>query len=452
MITDQKSCDLDGSKEIEIGGETYSLDVVPAAESRVVVEEKDKLLGAVDLKTLVDDLGRAGAFIRIAYNGAMAAGPRYTELQIEIQQLGFDITKLCDESALTVSKFKRASSTVLNDLEATYGYLLLNKENLAIETLSSVSKLAGDMEKAALALHEKFTKQEEKVRATHKNAQTARGEAAIRIEEKEKEHQQLQIQLQHQQKLLEDAQRLEREAEAQRRQIETQENEAIRSIKHIGPLKSLVNAIFRYEVFDEGTRRVGLWKEKRIQALENENKLRKQRYEAMETMTSFAVKIQNCQSEQEMAEVAVDALHKTVGAIQELLAAVMRAATFWRQMQEHCRSLADDGMLKVKMIQDKVAKEERKMMWTSAPFKKQAIRFYAGWVALNSLCSEYVEHIKRTQKDLYEYIVENPTYEESRKNVGELAKTFLADLQKDWKAIAEKELEAQKEIEALKQD
>lgn len=58
----------------------------------------------------------------------MAAGPRYTELQIEIQQLGFDITKLCDESALTVSKFKRASSTVLNELEATYGYLLLSKK------------------------------------------------------------------------------------------------------------------------------------------------------------------------------------------------------------------------------------------------------------------------------------------------------------------------------------
>lgn len=301
------------------------------------------------------------------------------------------------------------------------------------------------MEKAALALHEKFEKQAEKVKNTLKKTQRARGEEAVRIEEKEKEHQQLQIQLQDQQKLLEDAQRLEREAEAQRRQIETKENDAISSIKHIGPLKSLVNAIFRYEVFDKGTRKVGLWKEKRIQALENENKLRKQRYEAMERMTSFAVMIQNCQSEQEMAKVAEDALHKTVGALQQLIAAVMQAAKFWRQMQEHCRSLADDGMLKkVKMIQDEVAKEERKMMWTSGPFKKQAVRFYAGWVALNCLCSEYVEHIKLTQKDLYKYIVENPTYEESRRNVGELAKIFLANLKKDQEAIAEKEFEAQK--------
>ena len=91
-------------------------------------------------------------------------------------------------------------------------------------------------------------------------------------------------------------------------------------------------------------------------------------------------------------------------------------------------------------------------VWTSKPFKMQAVRFYAGWVALNSVCTEYVEHIKRTQKDLYKYIVENPTYEQSRKNVHELAKIFLADLKKDQEAIAEKEFEAQKEIEALKQD
>ena len=453
MITDQTSSDLDGSKKVKIGNEIHSLDVVPAPGSKIVAEaKKDMLLGAVDLKTLVDDLGHAGAFIRIAYNGVMAAGPRYTDLQNEIQQLGFDITKLCDESALTVSKFKRASSTVLNELEATYGYLLINQENVAIETLSSVSKLAGDMEKAALALHEKFEKQEEKVRNTLKKTRTARGDAKVRIEEKEKEHQQLQIQLQHQQELLDEAKRLEREAEAQRRQIESKENDAIRRIKHIGPFKSFVNAFFRYEVFDEGTRKVGLWREKRIHALEKENMLRKQRYEAMERMTSFAVKIQGCKSDQEMAEVAVDALHKTVGALQELIATVMRAATFWKEMQDHCKSLADDKMLKnVKTMQDE-KKEERKMMWTSEPFKKQAVHFYAGWVALNSLCSEYVEHIKLTRKDLYRYIVENPNYEESRKNVGELAKIFLADLEKDQKAIAEKEFEAQKEIEALKKE
>ena len=355
LITDQKSCDMDGSKEVEVNGETYSLDVVPAAESKVVAKKKIFLLGAVDLRSLVDDLDHARAFICTAYNGMKAAGPRYTQLQIEIQQLEFDIIGLCNESVLTIYKFKTTSAAILSDLVATYRFLLLNKEDMAMATLSSLSTLAGDMKKVALALHKKVEKLEVKVKNTLKNTQKAWGEAAIRIEEKKKEHQQLQIQLQHQQQLLDDTQRLEREAEAQRQRIEAKVIEAIKCIKRI------INV-------------------------------------------------------------------------------VMQALMFWRQMQEFCRSLADDGMyIKaswVKMISDSHTKEECMKIWTSNPFKCKTIHSYAGWVALNSLCSDYVEHIKRTQKDLYEYMVENPTYEESHKNVHELAKRFLTDLKKGTATVA----------------
>ena len=128
------------NKTVEIGGVEYHLDIVPTAESTVVAEEKEQLLSAVDLKTLVNDLRRVGAFIRIAYNGVGAAGPKFTQIQIDIQDLGYDVAKLCDKSALTVSKFKHASATVLTDLQATYEYLLDNLEEMAVETLSSISK------------------------------------------------------------------------------------------------------------------------------------------------------------------------------------------------------------------------------------------------------------------------------------------------------------------------
>ena len=143
--------------EIEIEGESYALDKIPSDSSGVVRAEKEKLLGVIDLKALVSDLGRVGGFIRIAYNGVGAAGYEHTKEQIEIQQLaGYDITKLCDKSALTVAKFKKASSSILTDLKCTYGYLLDNLEEMALETLSSVSKLAREMEKAALELHDDF--------------------------------------------------------------------------------------------------------------------------------------------------------------------------------------------------------------------------------------------------------------------------------------------------------
>jgi hypothetical protein len=211
------SSDLDGSKEVKIGNEIHSLDVVPAPESTIVAEEKDMLLGAMDLKTLVDDLGHAGAFIRSAYNRVMAAGPQYTELQIEIQQLIIDITKLYDDLALTVSNLKMESATVLSNLQATYGYLLRDKVNLAIETLSSVSGLAGKMEEAGFELHKKFEKEKKEVTNTIEKTQEVQMKAASRIKEKEKEQQKLQQEL-------EEAQRLEQEAT---------EGEAISGIKYI---------------------------------------------------------------------------------------------------------------------------------------------------------------------------------------------------------------------------
>ena len=98
--------------DIVIEGEVYSLNEVPRESSAIVKVETDKLLGAINLKALVDDLGRVGSFIRIAYNGVGAAGPKFTENQIEIQRLGYDVTKLCDKSALTVAKFKKASKSI----------------------------------------------------------------------------------------------------------------------------------------------------------------------------------------------------------------------------------------------------------------------------------------------------------------------------------------------------
>ena len=90
--------------EVLIGDETYLFNKPPKEGSQLVKAEHDKIMGAIDLNSLVNDLGRVGSFIRIAYNGAGAAGPRFTEHQIEIQQLGYDITELCGKSVVTVAK------------------------------------------------------------------------------------------------------------------------------------------------------------------------------------------------------------------------------------------------------------------------------------------------------------------------------------------------------------
>ena len=412
------------------------------------------MLGAIDLKALVSDLDRVGGFIRIAYNGVGAAGYEHTKEQIEIQQLGYDITKLCDKSALTVAKFKKASRSILTDLQCTYGYLLDNLEEMALETLSSVSKLAGEMEKAALEWHHDFVAEEKKVIATLENTQNAKKIQASKVEEERKRRIQLEEDIKHEQELIKDRQEIEKEAESRRRAIEQKEDEAISEIGKPG-FKSLVNAFttkyIGVKVFDADNAKTKAEKlrQNRLDALEVEKAIRGKRQKALANMSAFTAKLRQCRNDEEMAECAVDALHEAIGALKHLSAVMMQAAMFWKQMQDHCHSLADSEMQSQVERAMKYTEEKRLKVWTSKSFKHKAIRFYSGWVALNSICAVYMEQIKDTQRDLYKYITENPTYEESKRNLPDLAEKFMADLKRDQKALEEKDLKAQEEILAL---
>ncbi len=58
----------DPSTTVDIDGEEYSLVTEPSESSALVVAERKELESNLDLETLVDDLGKVGGFIRIAYN------------------------------------------------------------------------------------------------------------------------------------------------------------------------------------------------------------------------------------------------------------------------------------------------------------------------------------------------------------------------------------------------
>ncbi len=442
--------------EVEIKGQSYALNKVPDEDSAIVLAEKDKLLGSIDLQTLVDDLGRVGGFIRIAYNGVGAAGPKFTNEQIEIQRLGYDITKLCDKSALTVAKFKKASSCILTDLQTTYDFLLDNMEELAIDTLSAVSKLAGDMQQAALELQHEFEEEEKKVVKTLEDTQKRKGDEAIHIQHLKKEQIEMEEEKQKSFTLMKEHQAKEREAESRRRDLEEQEDKAMSEIGSINPLKELANVFTTVtmgrKVFSEkGPEKAEAIKKVRQEALETEKAIRERRHEALARMTSFTSKINQCQTEENMAECAVEALHEAIGALKELSLVMMQAVNFWKQMQDHCKSLADSEMKKTVELTLKQSEEKRLRTWTSNGFKRKAIKFYAGWVALYGVCSVYMEQIKLTQKDLYRYIAENPSYEDSRSNLKGLAEKFLVDLKRDQQALSDKDFTAQLEIAALKE-
>ena len=439
---------------VKIKEQSYVLDEIPSESSVVVLDEKDKLLGVIDLRTLVNDLNRVGAFIRIAYNGVGAAGYEHTNEQIEIQKLGYDIASICNKSALTVAKFKKASSIILNCLRCTYGYLLENMEEMALDTFSTVSKLAGEMEEAALELYEDFEEQEKKVVKTLEKTQRAKKIKASKIQEEKDKRMQLVEDIKHENELIKQHQEKEREVEIRRRAIEQKEDEAISEIGSLS-IKSLINcltfATIGVRLFDNEApeRRAEKLRQTRLDALELEKEIQQKRQEALAKMSVFTAKLNQCKDDQGIAECAVEALHEAVGALKNLSAVMMRVAMFWKQMQDHCHSLAGSEMKRQVEKALEYSEEKRLKVWTSYPFKCRAIQFYASWVALNSVCTEYKKQIKVTQDDLYKFISENPTYEESKAMLPDLAEKFMADINKDQKALEKKTLKAQEEIQAL---
>ena len=57
--------------------------------------------------------------------------------------------------------------------------------------------------------------------------------------------------------------------------------------------------------------------------------------------------------------------------------------------------------------------------------------------------------IQETQRDLYRYLTENPTLEEARKKVRELASTFRKDLEKAQDAIMDEDSAYEEEMKKL---
>ena len=141
------------------GHSTYSLDTMPGVDTPLVIREQACLLGAIDLEALVDDLGRLGKCIGIAYYGVNGI----EELQIDIHRTCYDVIKLCDKSAVAVKNFKNVSTASLSSLKATYEFLMNSFEELAIVTLNHVKDEVMQMGNTAEELRKEFDNQAEKL-------------------------------------------------------------------------------------------------------------------------------------------------------------------------------------------------------------------------------------------------------------------------------------------------
>jgi len=152
---------------VKIGDETSSTLELLASGTVLVKEMKEDFLLRFNLPHLLEDLGRLGNYIRLAYYGAVAAGHRNTTLQTMIHKIRCDVTRDCGKSAITVEKFKH---TIGSNHQGICQSLLDGLVKKAIETLRFASSIACDMAVAAYQLSKEFDDLEVQLEAAQKEA------------------------------------------------------------------------------------------------------------------------------------------------------------------------------------------------------------------------------------------------------------------------------------------
>ena len=433
---------------VKINGEEFSITEIPPSDSQLVLKQKAILLGSIDLPTLVTDLGRVGKFVRVAYNGV--AG--HTDLQIEIREIGVNVTKLCDKSAVTVSRFKTASNNVLARLKSTYGFLTGGFEKMALVTMKAVAEVAKDMATAADELHSDFNAESERVEKALGSTMKAKGKEEVKKKEIAEEEKKLEAQKAKAREEKAIAEEEFEKAEKKHDDAVKQEIECERSAHSgINAIKQLVNGFAGVELFDTEGDKIEAEKMRQIQIqkLEEMSKLRQERSKALQDIADFTTRLAQCKDDTELTNAAIGALHSAMGGLQKLSAVMMKAALFWKQVQVHCEQLAQERMQELIATALEMPKSDRLEFWKDPYFLQEAVEYYGQWVALDDVCGTYMDEIKVTQKDLYSYLTENPTNEQARENVRDLASQFGIELKDEQEKIKEKEFASAEEVAKL---
>lgn len=394
--------------QIKIKGTTYSLLQAPPSNSPLVVAQRAKLIG---LKMLMQNLCDIGMCIRVAQYGMLAAGPKFTEPQNGVQDLVYDVRVLCNKSAITVSNFSLACTSIQRNLLTACEFLLKDIKDLAIMYLEQVSKYVGQIFVATEELNKDFEEEAMKVHGLAKEIKL--------LHDKQKSH------------ANDLKQKLERLTMAEQccHEFEKKEDEANQKLRDLENIcTKLANGLTHMVL---GTRLFGKqemyhWNKIKSDASKNRTEWENIYEDRLHQIKDCADSTETCNHERQMAESAFKALEKATCGLYTLENCMTQAALFWKRMQKHCKAMEESEMKRTfeKVMDNSYNDDQRRKLrnWTVVKF----VTLCAGWVALDSVMGDYRLAMENTQKDINEHIRSNPSHEDADKNV----ERFTLELQK----------------------
>ena len=105
--------DLVPVAEVAIDGVTYSMLAKPAADSKIVAQQKGIVLRNLKLNKLVADLMRSGELLWLAFNGVAGFG----EFRAAVWEIGDKLGNLAVDCESTMQRFELSARTILDNLK-----------------------------------------------------------------------------------------------------------------------------------------------------------------------------------------------------------------------------------------------------------------------------------------------------------------------------------------------
>ena len=435
--------------EITIDGETERVSLLqePHESSALVRSQKKRMIGELELKAFVQYVGHVGKFLQIAYNGAIAAGVQFADIQIEIYDLGHSVAKIFDKSAVTISEFGNTAQTVSFQLVSVYKFLLDGFEKVAIKSIESLEKMASEMNAEAFALKEMFEKEDEKLCNLINSTWKKKSNEEDKNEELELEEKKEQERKKHQEKIMTEYYKQAEAAKEERLLYETKANAELERQDSSEVLQFLSNAVTA--ILPSFTRE-GRFRKIALQKLKIEEDNRKNHIEALNKMAEFTQSIKGLKSDAERAGAAANALVKASGALKHLSTIMLHMGMFWNSIAIHCKTLASNNIQSYIEVMKDESIEKKREFWQSKGFVRNAVEYHSQWIALRSVCETHMIEITSTREVLYENIRENPTRAKAKENLEKLTQEFssiLTEAKKEAQKEVEESMEEKKELE-----
>lgn len=178
----------------------------------------------------------------------------------------------------------------------------------------------------------------------------------------------------------------------------------------------------------------------KMEFFKQKNNLAAQNRKTLAALEEYAVRVANTQSNISNAAAAVETLHCAVTALSQIVVSLNQASLFWRSMEQYCKRLQKSEFLNEVQDLQEEDKEERIKAYSEPEFMQTAVTNLSRWVALNSVCQQYLKAVNDTYKQVGENIKSAPSIEQAQKQAPLLAKKVLASVRKEMEVI---DIEAQ---------